>query len=164
MKSAKRIIIAVIFALETFSGFSQGLKDNSDLYSTLNQIQFIEITHINSIPNNSNAVIIQQIGNNNSAVARSFNHGIEVNLLQNGDDNYIESIVSVEGYKLNASQHGDNNYFSNIPIYSEPGTQLEVIQEGSNQHIENNGANAISKNMSIRITGDNRMLTIQNIK
>ena len=51
-----------------------------------------------------------------------------------------------------------------MPVFSEPSTQLEVIQEGNNQHIENNGANAISKNMSIRITGDNRMLTIQNIK
>ncbi|WPY97981.1 hypothetical protein [Christiangramia sp. OXR-203] len=164
MKSlAKNLIILTFLSLGTFSCFSQDIQPNVEIYKMIAQIKNSNFS-ANNLINNSSAVNIQQIGNNNSAIARSYASGIEMSLLQSGDENYIESIVNVEGYKLNASQHGDNNYFSNIPIFSEPGTQLEVIQEGNNQHVENNGANAISKNMSIRIIGDDRMLTIQNIK
>jgi len=150
----------VLFSLDGI--YAQDI--NEEHFLIISQIDEARFSDQNSTTSSNNIVRIQQIGNGNTAIASSYAQGIEMKLLQQGNDNYTESIVRVENYKLNAIQKGNDNYFSNIPVFSEPGTQLEVIQEGNNQHIENNGANAISKNMSIRITGDNRMLTIQNIK
>tara|TARA_R100000789_G_scaffold98978_2_gene104110 strand:- start:171 stop:668 length:498 start_codon:yes stop_codon:yes gene_type:complete len=165
MKSVSiNFILILFFYLGSSSCFSQKKELTEDLYKTISQINVDDFSGLTEEAIYSNKVRIQQIGNGNTAIASSYASGIEMNLLQQGNDNYTVSIVRVENYKLNAVQKGNANYFSNMPVFSEPSTQLEVIQEGNNQHIENNGANAISKNMSIRITGDNRMLTIQNIK
>ena len=138
MKSlAKNLIILTFLSLGTFSCFSQDIQPSEEIYKMIAQIKNSNFS-ANNLINNSSAVNIQQIGNNNSAIARSYASGIEMNLLQDGDNNYMESIVRVEDYKLNAIQNGNDNYFSNIPIFSEPGTELEVIQQGNNQHVENN--------------------------
>ncbi len=107
---------------------------------------------------------IEQIGNKNSATAISLAEGVSINLFQEGNDNYLFSKVAVEDYQLRAVQKGNDNYFFNMPVFSEAGTQLEVIQEGNNQHVENNGANALSKSMKVKITGSDRMVIINNFK
>ena len=134
--------------------------------STLIEISQIEssITNQNIVSKPTSDVKITQVGNKNRAEVISFAQGVKMNVLQLGNENYIFSKVSIQDYRLNAVQRGGNLNFFNNPIFSETGTQLEVIQEGNNQHVENNGANAISKNMRIRITGSDRTLIIQNIQ
>lgn len=112
----------------------------------------------------TNAIYIQQVGNNNNVNSNTRSLRSNINLLQRGNNNEVGIDITAGIIEENVFQSGNNHKFFD---FSSKGTVLHraaVYQRGSNQNLLWYGNNSISENLMVRMTGKKQTVIIRNIK
>ena len=133
----------------------------------INQIETMSISQsqLNNFANNtSNTVVIQQIGDGNSAVSNRNSQTSSISYFQNGNANVIESISFIPNTTENLIQNGNNNRLTNFSFGNVESTSLQVLQNGNNQSFQKFGSNNLTNTMTFRITGDNQTVIVRSFQ
>jgi minor curlin subunit len=107
-------------------------------------------------------VMIQQIGSFNYVNANLKAKDINVSLVQNGIDNEIFMDKNANSIVQKIVQEGKSNYIKDFSLYVNYDINMEIIQKGNNQNIQNYGTNSLSKNMKIIQSGNGASVIILN--
>lgn len=107
-------------------------------------------------------VVIQQIGDFNKVYAALKSNDTKVAVDQNGDRNLLFLDKNAKTITQSVTQQGDNNKISDFTLYTNYNVNMEMIQKGDNQNIQNIGTNSMSKNMKITQTGNGASIILIN--
>ncbi|MFD1604863.1 hypothetical protein ACFSJW_05940 [Flavobacterium artemisiae] len=107
-------------------------------------------------------VVIQQIGDFNRVYASLKSNDTKVAVDQNGDYNLLFLDKNAKTITQGVTQQGDNNKISDFTLYTNYNVNMEMIQKGDNQNIQNIGTNSMSKNMKITQTGNGASIILIN--
>lgn len=107
-------------------------------------------------------VVIQQIGDFNKVYASLKSNDTKVAVDQKGDRNALFLDKNAKTITQNVVQQGDNNKISDFTLYTNYNVNMEMIQKGDNQNIQNIGTNSMSKNMKITQTGNGASIILIN--
>lgn len=142
-----------------FNSYSSSVFDSEQNSLFVVSSMSEKVSPIISNPNNVN---IQQIGDYNviNATVNSENSKLFIN--QKGNYNSIDLIKNTEALAQKMSQIGNNNTISDMTYYANYKVNMEFIQNGNNQTIQNIGTNSISKDMKITQTGNAASILIIN--
>lgn len=113
--------------------------------------------------NNQHIVRVTQIGNDNviqANVAGVNSHIIDY--VQNGNQNNIEILSKSTEINQSVYQNGNQNNYSHYNYNSFQAQNINILQDGNNQNIEVFGENSISKDMSIKMSGNDKTIFIRN--
>jgi hypothetical protein len=110
----------------------------------------------------SQGVIIQQIGDYNTARAEVDASKINVSVFQKGDFNELSLVKDAKTISQNIVQQGKNNSISDYSFRTNLDIKTEMIQNGNDQKIQSYGSNSISKDMKITQTGNGASVIILN--
>lgn len=130
----------------------------------LNLLTAQKATPSNSIAAKTNAIYIQQVGNNNDVISNTRSLYSNINLVQRGNNNEVGLNIKAGIIDENIFQNGSNHKFFD---FSSKGTVLHsaaVYQTGRNQNLLYYGNNSISEKMMVRMNGRNQTVIIRNIK
>ncbi|MDA6071248.1 hypothetical protein NJT12_16645 [Flavobacterium sp. AC] len=105
---------------------------------------------------------IQQIGDLNTVTAFLKSKETKVAVNQIGDSNQLLLDKNAKTITQNVVQRGDNNKISDFTLYTNYNVNMEMIQKGDNQNIQNIGTNSMSKNMKITQTGNGASIILIN--
>jgi len=176
----KRLNLFLCCVLLSFWGFSQNNAQSdasstqrvSDIYTynsptskylLLNQVE----PNLNNqqvagtINNPRNVTVIQQVGNRNRAVSNSFSETSDINFIQIGDNNTIQSTSLIPNTTEALLQTGNNNVINSFSFGNVEASSLQIQQNGNNQRFEKFGTNALTNDISLRITGNNKTVIIR---
>ena len=165
------VIMCVSFAS---ASFAQGIAaDNDDGQNSSFLLFSKENFHLvsNTIKNQEDLlgykkmqrdVMIQQIGSFNYVNANLKAKDINVALVQNGIDNEIFMDKNANSIVQKIVQEGQSNYVKDFSLYVNYDINMEIIQKGNNQNIQNYGTNSLSKNMKIIQSGNGASVIIIN--
>lgn len=123
-----------------------------------------DIPNSSSTSSTSNAVYVQQIGNNNRFESNLRSLKSNVGLYQFGNDN--EAYLQVNSVSINEQifQFGNNNVFYDIGNGLKLSHDGQVLQSGSNQRLYWLGSNSISDRLKINMQGNNQTVIVRNIQ
>lgn len=107
-------------------------------------------------------VQIQQIGDLNKSIAILKSNETKVAINQKGDGNQLFLDKNAKTITQNIVQQGDNNKISDFTLYTNHNVNMEIIQKGDNQNVQNIGTNSLSKNMKITQTGNGASIILIN--
>lgn len=107
-------------------------------------------------------VMIQQIGSFNYANINLKANDINVDLLQKGIDNKIIMDKNANSIVQKIVQEGQSNYVEDFSLYVNYDINMEIIQKGNNQNIQNYGTNSLSRNMKVIQSGNGASVIIFN--
>lgn len=171
--------LALLFFLSTLVGFAQEKREidnsktrvTSDIYQYRQEItNYLQISQLEGFGNQSNrlnnqnsgnSVLIQQVGVNNTASSQTNSSFSDIQYLQVGLRNSIESINTIENASESVIQFGIDNSLINNSFGTINTSRLDVIQTGNNLNMEKYGSNARTNNMALRMTGQNRTVIIR---
>lgn len=165
------IVICLSFA---YVSFAQGTAGNNQQNENSSFLLFsTENLHLvsNTIKNQEDLlvtkklqrdVMIQQIGSFNYVNANLKAKDINVALVQNGIDNEIFMDKNANSIVQKIVQEGQNNYIKDFSLYVNYDINMEIIQKGNNQNIQNYGTNSLSRNMKIIQSGNGASVIILN--
>ena len=105
---------------------------------------------------------IQQIGDLNQVKAFLKSNETKVAVNQNGDRNELFLDKSAKTLTQNIVQQGNNNKINDFTLNTNYNVNMEMIQKGDNQNIQNIGTNSLSKNMKITQTGNGASIILIN--
>ncbi|WP_281631875.1 hypothetical protein [Flavobacterium luteolum] len=105
---------------------------------------------------------IQQIGDLNKVHANLKSNETKVAVTQNGDYNTLLLDKNAKTITQNVVQQGNNNRITDYTLYTKYNVNMEMIQNGDNQNIQNIGTNSLSKNMKITQTGNGASIILIN--
>lgn len=154
--------------------YAQEKEDDSDFknYSSSvfnsKQVAFSVVSSMDKkAQNNLNQKIqaginIQQIGDLNKVTAILKSRETKVAIDQTGDRNQLFLDKNAKTITQNVVQRGDNNKISDFTLYTNYNVNMELIQKGDNQNIQNIGTNSLSKNMKITQTGNGASIILIN--
>lgn len=154
--------------------YAQEKEDDSDFknYSSSvfnsKQVAFSVVSSMDKkAQNNLNQKIqpginIQQIGDLNKVTAILKSGETKVAIDQTGDRNQLFLDKNAKTITQNVVQRGDNNKISDFTLYTNYNVNMELIQKGDNQNIQNIGTNSLSKNMKITQTGNGASIILIN--
>lgn len=165
-----KIKILILFLIFSTFAFSQeeGSEYSSEIFNSdqasLNLLSNINFRQGNieseSLQNQQNAVLIQQIGYNNSIYTQTRSESSNLALTQNGDFNEIELVVNAPTINANILQNGNNNNIQDNIYYSNLGVKLNAIQQGNNLTINRIGVNSLSNNLQLIQEGSFKTITV----
>jgi hypothetical protein len=112
----------------------------------------------------TNAVYIQQVGNNNNVVSNTSSSRSNINLFQRGNNNEVGIDVTAGIIDENVIQNGNNNSFFDFSPNTTMFHRAAVYQSGTNQNLLWYGNNSISEKLMVRMKGKNQTVIIRNIK
>lgn len=112
----------------------------------------------------SGGLNIKQIGDYNDLTINVKGTSSYVEILQKGDGNQLEIDKEVNSIKQRVIQEGQNNSIKDLSMYANNNVNMELIQQGNNQNIQNYGTNSISENMKIKQSGNGASVIIINNK
>jgi hypothetical protein len=112
----------------------------------------------------SRSLNIRQIGDYNNLNVNLKGAFIKVDILQNGANNQLELDKEANAIKQKVVQDGQNNSIKDLSIYANNNVNMEFIQQGNNQNIQNYGTNSISENMKVIQSGNGAAVIIINNK
>ncbi|MBS7231007.1 hypothetical protein KHA90_08220 [Flavobacterium psychroterrae] len=171
----KTFILYIIFFLLFSSVFyAQEKEDNSDFknYSSSvfnsKQMAFSVVSSMDKKAQNElnqkiqSGIQIQQIGDLNKVTAILKSNETKVAIDQNGNSNQLFLDKKANTITQNVIQKGDNNKISDFTLYTNYNVNMEMIQKGNNQNIQNIGTNSMSKNMKITQTGNGASIILIN--
>ncbi|WP_426064612.1 hypothetical protein [Flavobacterium sp. DSP2-3-1] len=173
MKSSFSNIVIMCVSFASVS-FAQGTAVNTDYSQKSSFLLFSkENLHLvsNTIKNQEDLlgykkmqrdVMIQQIGSFNYVNANLKAKDINVALVQNGSDNEIFMDKNANSIVQKIVQEGQSNYVKDFSLYVNYDINMEIIQKGNNQNIQNYGTNSLSKNMKIIQSGNGASVIIIN--
>jgi uncharacterized protein with PhoU and TrkA domain len=105
---------------------------------------------------------IQQIGDLNKVTAILKSNETKIAVDQKGDYNQLFLDKNAKTITQNIVQKGNNNKISDLTLYTNYSVNMEMIQKGDNQNIQNIGTNSLSKNMRITQTGNGASIILIN--
>lgn len=109
-----------------------------------------------------NSVYVQQIGNNNNALTKIKATVSDVDLNQNGNSNSIYLNKSASEINQFVLQEGNNNSVIDFNYKYNNTVNSTYSQAGNNLNIVNIGSNSISKDLTIKQTGNSGSVLILN--
>ena len=121
-------------------------------------------TPSNSLVATTNAVYIQQVGNNNNVISNTRSSQSNINLFQRGNNNEVGINVTAGIIDENVIQNGNNNSFFDFSPNTTMFHRAAVYQSGTNQNLLWYGNNSISEKLMVRMNGNNQTVIIRNIK
>jgi hypothetical protein len=164
--------LALIFVvLYSFCCFSQqeGLNDNSSVLLT-SDIEFLNILNSvnlrqlspaeNSISNQQNEILIQQIGDFNRVYSQTQSSTSNLELFQFGNSNEIDLIINAPSIKGTVLQNGNNNSVIDNIYYTNQNVELNVIQKGNNLSLNRIGVNSLTNKIQLVQQGSFKTITI----
>lgn len=172
MKTFILTSIAILLISPVF--YAQEKEDNSDFknYSSSvfnsKQAAFSVVSSMDKKAQNDlnqkiqAGIQIQQIGDLNKVIANLRSTETKVAIDQNGDRNQLLLDKTAKTITQNVIQQGDNNKISDFTLYTNYNVNMEMIQKGDNQNIQNIGTNSMSKNMKITQTGNGASIILIN--
>ena len=107
------------------------------------------------------SVFITQIGEDNHVAYDVSSPKAEIHLTQTGDLNNIQMQLSGNHITEEISQEGNGNFFYEVSLDT-PENTFGLLQKGNYNHLEKYGANSISNNMNLEVTGDSKTIIIRN--
>ncbi|MCZ8228222.1 hypothetical protein [Flavobacterium sp.] len=110
----------------------------------------------------SNSVLIQQIGNNNQTFTNVNAKNVEVSVNQTGTGNNLMISKEANSVRQNIAQQGRNNFITDYSSFTYNAINMEIVQNGDNQSVQNFGTNSLSKDMKIIQTGTGSSVVIFN--
>lgn len=168
------ILNIVVLLLFSPVFYAQEKEDNSDFknYSSSvfnsKQVAFSLVSSMDKKAQNDlnqkiqSGINIQQIGDLNTVIANLKSNEIKVAVNQNGDSNQLFLDKKAKSITQNFVQQGDNNKISDFTLNTNYNVNMEMIQKGDNQNIQNIGTNSMSKNMKITQTGNGASIILIN--
>lgn len=172
MKAFILYIILLIFYCPVF--YAQEKADNSEFKNYSSSLfnskekAFSIVSNLNKNERNElnsriqSGVQIQQIGDFNKVYAVLKSNDTKVAVDQNGDHNALLLNKNAKTITQSVVQQGDNNKISDFTLYTNHNVNMEMIQKGDNQSIQNIGTNSLSKNMKITQTGNGASIILIN--
>lgn len=134
-------------------------KENSmnvlSSYSSFNTIDASKIEVQNSI-------FIQQIGNKNTANTNIKSSDANLNLIQNGDNNFVFLDKNAPRIQELILQDGSNNSILDFNLRTNNSINNTFTQTGNNLNIISIGSNNLSKEMTVKQTGNSGSVIILN--
>ena len=144
-----------------FKNYSSSLFDSKEkAFSIVSNMNKKERDELNS--KIQSGVQIQQIGDFNKVYAALKSNDTKVAVDQNGDNNSLALDKNAKTITQSVIQQGDNNKISDFTLYTNYNINMEMIQKGDNQNIQNIGTNSMSKNMKITQTGNGASIILIN--
>jgi hypothetical protein len=112
--------------------------------------------------NSQNGVVIQQIGNFNYINTTLKAKEINVSVVQNGYENQLLLDKKANAINQKIVQEGLNNSITDLSFYTKYDINMEIIQKGNNQNVQNYGTNSLSKSMKVIQSGNGASVIILN--
>jgi hypothetical protein len=112
----------------------------------------------------SGGLNIKQIGDYNNLNINLKGEFVKLDVIQNGDNNQLELDKEANAIKQKVIQEGQNNSIKDLSMYANSNVNMELIQQGNNQNIQNYGTNSISENMKVIQSGNGAAVLIINNK
>lgn len=109
-----------------------------------------------------NGVLIQQIGNSNQAFTNVNAKNVMISVSQTGNGNNLMISKEANSITQNIAQQGKNNFITDYSSFTYNTINMEIVQKGDNQSVQNYGTNSLSKDMKIIQTGTGSSVIIFN--
>lgn len=164
-----------LFLLFSVASFAQGNEGNDGLQqnstSILNKANMLDL--VDDITKKedalllqnkyqNNGVIINQIGASNYVNTKLKAEDIKVVIVQNGAENQITLDKAANEIAQKIVQEGRYNSITDFSLYANYNVNMEIIQKGDNQNVQNYGTNSLSKNMKVIQSGNGASVIILN--
>lgn len=144
-----------------FKNYSSTLFNSTD--NALNVISAMNTKASTDFRGTSiNSVLIQQIGNNNQTFTNVNAKNVEVSVNQTGTGNNLMISKEANSVRQNIAQQGRNNFITDYSSFTYNAINMEIVQNGDNQSVQNYGTNSLSKDMKIIQTGTGSSVIIFN--
>lgn len=142
-------------------------QNNPLLFSKENTMNLVSSTAKNQIymiirNNHQSDVEIQQIGASNYIDSKLNANDINVSIMQNGSKNQLLLDKNANEISQKIVQDGKYNSITDFSLYANYNVNMEIIQKGDNQSVQNFGTNSLSKNMRITQFGNGASVIILN--
>ncbi len=136
-------------------------QDELNLLSGLSFISQVNQEELASSFNNApSSVIISQVGFNNYINSQTKSDFSNIELLQNGDSNSIDLLISAPTISHNIIQDGNNNSVTDAIYYSNQEVGLQLIQKGNNLSLNRIGVNSLTNKLKLTQQGSFKTITI----
>ena len=109
-----------------------------------------------------NSIFIQQIGNKNTANTNIISSDASLNLIQNGDNNFVFVDKNAPIIQELILQDGSNNSIVDFNLKTNNSINNTFTQTGNNLNIISIGSNNLSKEMTVKQTGNSGSVIILN--
>lgn len=111
-------------------------------------------------------ISVNQIGDYNKSILKIAVSSVAIDILQNGSRNEFDLNKNTNTLMQRVVQEGHNNSIRDLSTYNPAGydINMEFIQKGNNQSIQNYGVNSISKDMTVIQKGNGASVLIINHK
>ncbi|EIA09037.1 hypothetical protein [Flavobacterium frigoris] len=164
-----------LFLLFSVASFAQGNEGNDGLQqnstSILNKVNMLDL--VDDITKKedalllqnkyqNNGVIINQIGASNYVNTKLKAEDIKVVIVQNGAENQLTLDKAANEIAQKIVQEGRYNSITDFSLYANYNVNMEIIQKGDNQNVQNYGTNSLSKNMKVIQSGNGASVIILN--
>lgn len=173
-KSILIIVFVSLFSLvssysqtetNNYSSDSEVFNSQQNELNLLSGLSFISQVNpeesVNSFDYNApNSVIISQIGFNNYINSETKSDFSTIELLQNGDSNSIDLLISAPTISHNIIQDGNNNSVKDAIYYSNQEVGLQLIQKGNNLSLNRIGVNSLTNKLQLSQEGSFKTITI----
>ena len=144
-----------------FKNYSSSLFNSKEkAFSVVSHLDKKDRNELNS--RIQSGVQIQQIGDFNKVYASLKSNDTKVAVDQKGDNNALALDKKAKTITQSVIQQGDNNKISDFTLYTNHNVNMEIIQKGDNQSVQNIGTNSLSKNMKITQTGNGTSVIVIN--
>lgn len=109
-----------------------------------------------------NSIFIQQIGNKNTANTNIISSDANLNLIQKGDNNFVFVDKNAPIIQELILQDGSNNSIVDFNLKTNNSINNTFTQSGNNLNIISIGSNNLSKEMTVKQTGNSGSVIILN--
>jgi len=164
---------SLFFLLFSFVSFAQVKEENNGssqnstavlnkagILHLVDDVKSQEALHLkNKYPN---GVIINQIGVSNYMNAKLKAENINVSIVQNGSENQLLIDKHANEITQKIVQEGKYNSITDLSPYANCNVNMEIIQKGDHQNVQNYGTNSLSKNMKVIQSGNGASVIILN--
>ena len=155
----KKIIFIGSFCLISNLLFSQ---DNKDVYIKKMHVTNLKHTTVTTGASNfGNSVFVNQIGEENFQNTTGSSVNSNQIIMQHGSYNYSDSYLNTENINTTVSQSGVRNNYNDYSIRSHQAIDLELIQQGENLSFDRFGVNATTKNLKVKMKGNDRTVIVR---
>lgn len=142
------------YTSEILNSSNQGFT----LLSSINSNQLI--TNDNLVSNQQNAILIQQIGNNNYIYSDTQSNSSNIELIQHGDNNNIDLSINAPSITGKILQDGNSNTVLNSIYYTNMNVNVNDQQIGDNLTINRIGVNSLTNKLRLVQQGSFKTITV----
>lgn len=140
---------------------SDNLTSQQENLNILNNINLSQFNSANTVlPNQENAILIQQIGNYNRIYSQTQSNKSDIKLYQFGDFNEIDLAINAPKIGGKIIQNGNSNTVVNSIYYTNLDVNVNAVQNGNNLTINKLGINSLSNKLQLAQEGSFKTITV----